>query len=318
MHPFPHYAARSLNGQVGRQRKPLANRPRLLPFRRPSPPGSSDRGRRRHRARRCRWADPDAFATLSTMPPGSSNTSRTRGAWDGSDVGAEHIEFLHHRHKLPLTELVAARLPGAENSLSPKAVEVVVFAEHFALGIGLMASNLFFIFLTHFGLQQHHLAANAVLQLGTYVTLCKGFLGIESRLDLWRRLFYFKQQSVTHGVTDHKLMTPCAAALVHHRTGSGFPKLPLQDSVKKWERGFFYVKNVNPQDDHINRPPFINVPLTEKLNWQSDLPHPVVEVKLICTRLGLLEVEGLTVVDLLAIMVACRILPLQRRLHLMC
>ncbi|KAE8771288.1 hypothetical protein D1007_56842 [Hordeum vulgare] len=51
-------------------------------------------------------------------------------------------------------------------------------------------------------------------------------------------------------------MTPCGAALVHHRSKSGFPQLPLQESIKQWQKGFFYVKNVDPARDALNMPPF--------------------------------------------------------------
>ncbi|KAE8809453.1 hypothetical protein D1007_13973 [Hordeum vulgare] len=161
---------------------------------------------------------------------------------------------------LPPVELVAACIPGGEGSPAPQAGEVVVFPEHFACGFGLPASDFFFGFLEHFDMQLHHLEANTVLQLAAYVTLCEGFLGIEPRLDLWRRLFFFKQQSVPDGTAGSKRMTDCGAALIHHRTASGFPKLPLQDSVKKWQKGFFYVNNVDPKNDCINLLPFAITP----------------------------------------------------------
>ncbi|KAI4993328.1 hypothetical protein ZWY2020_007641 [Hordeum vulgare] len=67
-------------------------------------------------------------------------------------------------------------------------------------------------------------------------------------------------------------MTPCGAALVHHRMKSGFPQMPLQDSMKKWQRGFFYVKNASPNRDAINMPPFAIEPPTTKKNWQANRP----------------------------------------------
>ncbi|KAE8768869.1 hypothetical protein D1007_59614 [Hordeum vulgare] len=67
-------------------------------------------------------------------------------------------------------------------------------------------------------------------------------------------------------LTSPKPMTPCGAALVHHRTTSGFPQMPLQDSIKMWHKGFFYVKNVDPSHDSINLPPFAITPPTVKLN----------------------------------------------------
>ncbi|KAE8807878.1 hypothetical protein D1007_15697 [Hordeum vulgare] len=151
--------------------------------------------------------------------------SSTRGAWDGSDIDEEHIKVLCYHRKLPPVELVAVRVPRVENSSAPQDGEVVVFAEHFARGLGLLVNRFFFRFLTHYDLQPHHLAANAVLQLSAFVTLCESFLGIEQRLDLWCRLFFFKQLSVTHKATDEKRMTLCGAVLIYHRFRSAFPKL---------------------------------------------------------------------------------------------
>ncbi|KAE8808105.1 hypothetical protein D1007_15533 [Hordeum vulgare] len=157
----------------------------------------------------------------------AAGASKTRGAWDGNIVVEEHIKFHHHHRKLPSVELMAARVPEAENSPATSDGEVVVFAEHFARVFGLPMSNFFFHFVMHFGLQPHHLAANAVLQLASYITLCESFLGTEPCLDLWRQLFYFKQQSKTDGATGNKQMTAYGTALVHHRTRSGFPRLRL-------------------------------------------------------------------------------------------
>ncbi|KAE8819935.1 hypothetical protein D1007_02112 [Hordeum vulgare] len=162
----------------------------------------------------------------------------------------------------------------------PRDGVVVVFKEHFFRGFGLPVSDFFSRFLVFLGLQPHHLAPNAFLQLAAYITLCEGFLGIEPRLDLWCKMFFFNQQSTPTDDLDIKKMTPCGAALVHHWSASGFPKLPLQDSVKKCQRGFFYVKIVDPLHDFINLPPFPIAPPTAKLNWSSSLPKPIPEVKL--------------------------------------
>ncbi|KAE8798128.1 hypothetical protein D1007_26597 [Hordeum vulgare] len=223
-----------------------------------------------------------------------AQATKARGAWEGSIVGEGHIEYLLQHRMLPPVEIVAARIPGREVSPVPQAGEVVVFTKHFARGFGLPASNFFSSFLAHFSLQPHHLAANAVLQLAAYITLCQGFLGIEPRLDHWRRLFFFKQRSVSDGTVGRKRMTNCGAALVHHWTTSGFPKLPLQESVKKWQKGFFYVKSAYPKNDCINRPPFIIAPLPAKLNWKSTLVKPAPEAKLNCVRLDIHKAKDLS------------------------
>ncbi|KAI4972664.1 hypothetical protein ZWY2020_003589 [Hordeum vulgare] len=198
---------------------------------------------------------------------------------------------------------------------APAAGEVVVFVEHFYRGFGLSASSFFAEWLQFFGLQPHHLAPNAILQLATFVVLCEGFVGIEPRVDIWRILFFFKQQSIAMEKSEvEKLrgprpMTPCGAALVHHRLKSGFPQMPLQDSIKHWQKGFFYVKSADPALDALNMPPFAIAPPTRR-RWDAKTPRPHPEVALICAHLDILEKSGLLGRDLLATMVVRRILPL--------
>ncbi|KAE8783878.1 hypothetical protein D1007_42629 [Hordeum vulgare] len=166
---------------------------------------------------------------------------------------------------IPSAELVAVRLPGGEGSLTPQDGEAVIFNEHFARGFRLPVSHFFSRFLIHFGLRPHHLTANAILQLAAFVTLCEGFLGIEPRLDLSHQLL-LQAASVLGDAPDTMKMTPCGAALIHHWTATGFPKLPLHDSVKKWKKGFFYTKKLDPRNDCINLPPFVIAPPTAKMN----------------------------------------------------
>ena len=41
-------------------------------------------------------------------------------------------------------------------------------------------------------------------------------------------------------------------------SGADFPKIPLEDSAKKWQNSFFYVCNLGA--DHINLPLFAIAP----------------------------------------------------------
>ncbi|KAE8793225.1 hypothetical protein D1007_32063 [Hordeum vulgare] len=241
---------------------------------------------------------------------------------------------VHRRSFARLVELLAAALlcpkppprrrkhevPGKAATSSTVTLrisgDVVVFQEHFFRGFGLPAIDFFSRFLVHFGLQPHHLAPNAVLQLAALVTQCEGFVGIEPRLDFWRQLFFFKQQSMPTDVPSIKRMTPYGAALVHHWSASGIPKLLLPDTVKEWHRGFFYVMNLDPLPDYINLPPFTMAPPIAKLNWNSTLLKPIPEVKQICAHLEILKTQGLLARDLFSTRMACWILPLQYRPHL--
>ncbi|KAE8821637.1 hypothetical protein D1007_00420 [Hordeum vulgare] len=172
---------------------------------------------------------------------------------------------------------------------------------------------------------RHHrlLPPASQVSLAAFVVLCEGFVGIEPRVNLWRSLFFFKQQSIAMEKSEvEKLkgprpMTPCGAALVHHRPKSGFPQMPLQDSVKHWQKGFFYVRSTDPAQDALNMPPFAIAPPTRQ-NWDAKTPKPHPEVALIRAHLDILRESGLLGHDLLATMVVRRNLPLQRRPHLVC
>ncbi|KAE8816174.1 hypothetical protein D1007_06292 [Hordeum vulgare] len=130
------------------------------------------------------------------MSSSAREKGQFRGARVGSDICYGNIDAFRDRRMLPPAYLVVARVPGAEAAPTPEKGEVVVFEEHFYHGFGLPASDFFARFLTIFGLQPHHLAPNAILQLAAFVVLCEGFMGIEPRLDIWRKFFFFKQQSV--------------------------------------------------------------------------------------------------------------------------
>jgi hypothetical protein len=60
-------------------------------------------------------------------------------------------------------------------------------------------------------------------------------------------------------------MTQCGAATIMSQKGSKFPKIELLESVKKWQKSFFYVNNWT-KEDRINLPPFDNTPPIEMKN----------------------------------------------------
>ncbi|KAE8821420.1 hypothetical protein D1007_00563 [Hordeum vulgare] len=114
----------------------------------------------------------------------TSKKTSSHGAWVGSEICEGHIEALHHHRLLPPASQVLVQIPCIETAPTPAVGGVVIFNEHFYRGFGLPASSFFSEWLHFFGLQPHHLAPNAILQLSAFVVLCAGFLGIEPRLDL--------------------------------------------------------------------------------------------------------------------------------------
>ena len=112
------------------------------------------------------------MSSSSAAPP----TSRS-GVWDGSDVEAEHIDFLRRTRRLPSPDLVHAHpAPAGEIRPAPEEGERVIFRS----------------FLEFHKLQPHHLTPNAVVLLSAFATLCEGYIGVLPTLELWGEFFSSK------------------------------------------------------------------------------------------------------------------------------
>ena len=158
------------------------------------------------------------------------------GAWDGSEVRDDHIDFLRQMRRLLGKDYVKVRLaPKREISPAPEEGELVIFRSHCLRGLGLPASSFFRSFLEFYGLQPHHLTPNTVVLLSAFVTLCEGFLGVLPTIELWGEFFYIKLGTLVVGVP-----AQCGAFLAVRRPAAEnpFPPIPLIKSVKMWQRSY--------------------------------------------------------------------------------
>ena len=130
---------------------------------------------------------------------------------------------------MPRETDVGIRLPRGEQRHRPEGQERVIFLTHFERGFGLPVSAFFRTFLEFVGLQPHLLGAGAIAQLSGFVTLCEGYLGVEPTIDLWARFFSLKQQGPSAGE-----FADYGATVISKRSRADFPKIPLEDSTKKW------------------------------------------------------------------------------------
>ena len=105
-------------------------------------------------------------------------------------------------------------------------------------------------------------------------------------------------------------MSECGAAVIYRRPGDERPKVPLEDSAKKWQNSFFYVCNLGA--DRINLQPFADVLPQEKRNWSYFPKQPSQAVlnlsELVAVMKGREGIEGR---DLVTAFIARRVLPLQ-------
>jgi hypothetical protein len=189
---------------------------------------------------------------------------------------------------------------------------MVVFYDHFPRGFALPVSDFLHQFMDHFHLQPHHIGANAMMTLAAFAALCEAYLGIWPNVELFRRLIYFKTQ------TADAIPIVCGTASFYVRKTADFSGLKGKESCKKWQRSFFYVKNLKKGADHINLPPFdANGP--ERDSWSAPLPRPALDMEKILQRVTALQKEGgLKPSDLLLAFLDAHVSPLQRRSHKMC
>ena len=239
-------------------------------------------------------------------------------SWDGSNVHEDHVEFLRRTRRLPGENFVRVRqAPAREISPAPEEGERVIFRSHCLRGFGLPASGFLRAFLEFYHLQPHHLTPNAVMLLSAFVTLCEGFLGVLPTLELWGEFFQSKLGTVVAGVP-----APCGAFIAMRRTGENnpFPPIPLIQSVKLWQKSYFYVKNVAQQGDYVNLPAYVaGPPAGRQPSWSYRARSLSQAGNAAVSRLRvMIQSEGLTGADLVAAFVERRVLPLQGRPHMIC
>jgi len=137
----------------------------------------------------------------------------------------------------------------------------VIFYSHCLCGVGLPTSGFFHAFLGFYHLHPHHLTPNTVVLLSAFVTLCEGFLGVLPTIELWGEFFQSKLGTVVTGVP-----APCGAFITIQRSTADnpFPPIALIQSVKLWQKSYFYVKNIALQGDYINLPAYVAGPPADR------------------------------------------------------
>ena len=91
-----------------------------------------------------------------------------------------------------------------------------------------------------------------------------------------------------------------------------FPPITLIQSMKRWQKFYFYVKNVAPQGDFVNLPAYVaGPPAGRQPQWSSRAKTLSPAGAAAVARLRVLvQAEGLTGPDLLTAFMARWVLPL--------
>ncbi|KAK1650231.1 hypothetical protein QYE76_068036 [Lolium multiflorum] len=173
-------------------------------------------------------------------------------------------------------------------------------------GLSLPCSEFFLSVLTTYGLQPHNICPNSYLLLSNFVTLCEGHLRIRPDIRLWQFFFRVKKE------TKDKAMVNCGSMTFMLRPGRMYPSHYSHESIRYWNSGWFYVKNIEVPDVHQGLPKFINEPPEELDSW-SLIPalaqYP--ELNRAARRISKLVQDGLTGTDLTLSWFSRRIQPLK-------
>ncbi|KAK1607903.1 hypothetical protein QYE76_031576 [Lolium multiflorum] len=246
--------------------------------------------------------------------PGIDLDSYTRGAWMGSEVTQAEIDWLYRPRRTP--EEVFCRIPGPELKPAPRPGEYIVFSAHFERGLGLPVSDFFRDFLNFYELQPHHLPGNSVFYLSSFAAFMEGYVGITPTIDKFSYFYNLRKNSIQDTTLPHpKPFVRCGGCILAPRQGSIFYKLAGLESVRTWQKSFFYIRNGGPED-FINLPEYVPGP-PAMTNWLHN-PKDHKESKRVADFVELLQ-EGtkLSSADIVRLFLSRRVLPLQRRAHKM-
>ncbi|KAE8799746.1 hypothetical protein D1007_24838 [Hordeum vulgare] len=102
----------------------------------------------------------------------------------------------------------------------------------------------------------HHLVPNSVFYLACFVMLCEAYLGFWPFTSFFHYFFYFHAQM--HGTVSYS----CGGMVVYTRGDRLFLKMRFKESFKKWQRSFFYIRDIDLGQDWVDLRPFTNEPPT--------------------------------------------------------
>ncbi|KAK1681866.1 hypothetical protein QYE76_042714 [Lolium multiflorum] len=143
--------------------------------------------------------------------------------------------------------------------------------------------------------------------------LCEGHLGICPDIRLWQFFFRVKKD------TKDKAMVNCGSMTFMLRPQRMYPPHSSHESVRYWNAGWFYVKNIKVSDVHEGLPKFIDQAPEETASWifipaLAQFP----ELDKAALRISWLVQAGLTRMDLTLSWFTRRIQPLKYNKRMIC
>ncbi|KAK1616816.1 hypothetical protein QYE76_022333 [Lolium multiflorum] len=237
------------------------------------------------------------------------NREGERGQWWPCETTDTELRELQNEG------MISAHWSFIRDTVVPKpgAGEVVMTKAWVERGLSLPCSEFFLSVLNTYGLQPHNICPNSYLLLSNFATLCEGHLGIRPDVKLWQFFFRVKKE------TKDKAMLNCGSMTFMLRPGRMYPPHDSHESVRYWNAGWFYEKNISVPEIHDGLPKFNNEPPEELASW-SFIPSlsltPILEKA--ARRISWLVHDGLTGTQLTLSWFTRRIQPLRYNARLIC
>jgi hypothetical protein len=174
---------------------------------------------------------------------------------------------------------------------------------HVERGLSMPPSHFFANLLKYYGLQLHHIAPNSLVSMVGYAALCKGFLGIHPKVDLFQLYF-----SVRPNYENDGFLRTCGTICFLPRRSKEYPFITPLDSAVGWRGSWFYMadKPMPSQDRGLH--PFENIAAQPLDSWrpvndESATPY----IKLLARRITKLSKDGLKGIDTINCWISWRI-----------
>src|SRR6266480_1561257 len=187
-------------------------------------------------------------------------------------------------------------------------------------GLSLPPSGFFLDILNNLKLQPHNIVPNSYVTLANFQTLCEGHLGVSPDWKLFQ--WYFQCRPCYEpraSENDPRQISNCGSVSFIIRARRRFPTLKGSESVRYWNKDWFYQKNALSGDKRqpSGLPEFKDIAPSAQDSWKDFVDidsHP--DLLRMAQRIAKLVEEGLTGQDLILSWFTRRIQPLSFRCKL--
>jgi hypothetical protein len=215
------------------------------------------------------------------------------GYWVKCHIRDAHVQALVSEGTVAPQEVSHWRTDFKAPVPAPNPTEISMLNSHMERGFSMPPSHFFTNLLKYCGLQLPHIAPNSLVSMVGYAALCKGFLRIRPRVDLFQLFF-----SVRANYENDGFLRTCGTICFLPRRSKEYPFITPLDSAVGWRGSWFYMADKPAPSQDRGLQPFENIAAQPLDSWkpvndESATPY----IKLLTRRITKLSKDGLKGID---------------------